>query len=229
MSDNAVNKARYWCGVLYPENMRDGWEMDIGDIIQLPYAYCIHDADVTSDEEEERKVHVHVIVAFSNTTTKKHAVSVFNLLSADGKKAFSSIKAVISIRGMYDYLIHDTETCRKKGKHLYPPECRITGNNFDIGAYEQLSIAEKNDMCKELCDIIMKEGFTDFGLFYMYVMSNFEDTNYFEIIKSHSGLFERLTKSNYQRAYLIRMHKEDIGNGGDISAICDPDTGEIYE
>ena len=40
-------------------------------------------------------------------------------------------------------LIHDTDTCRKQGKELYPPENRITGNNFDIGAYEQVGIAEK--------------------------------------------------------------------------------------
>lgn len=32
----------------------------------------------------------------------------------------------------YDYLIHDTDKCRKLGKHQYDPSERITGNGFDI-------------------------------------------------------------------------------------------------
>ena len=128
-------------------------------------------------------------------------MSVFNELSAPGRSALNTIQAVIHIRNMYDYLIHDTETCRKKNKYLYPKEARVTGNNFDIGNYEQLSIPEKNEMCRELCNLIMTERFDNFGDFYMYVISNYEDSNYFELIKTHSGLFERLTKSNFQNAW----------------------------
>lgn len=192
-----INKCKYWVGVLYPENMVENWENEIGDIVQLPYSYCIHDADIDG-KEEERKRHVHIILVFPNTTTLNHAKNVFDLLSSPGKKSFSNIKAIVNIRGMYDYLIHDTETAKKQGKKLYDVSCRVNGNNFDIGCYEQLGVQEKNDMCKELCDVIMEQKFTNFGDFYMYVISNYEDSNYFEIIKSYSGLFERLTKSNFQ-------------------------------
>ena len=138
----AIEKTKYWCAVLYPENMREGWETDIGDIVQIPFAYCIHDEDLDSNDEE-RKKHVHLILVFTNTTTKNHAYSVFSELFAPGRVACNTIKAIINIRNMYDYLIHDTDTCRKKGKKLYSSDCRITGNNFDIGAFEQLSITEK--------------------------------------------------------------------------------------
>ena len=194
---STISKARFWNGVLYPENMVPDWEERIGDILELPYSYCIHDKDLENDGDD-RKVHVHIIIVFPNTTTKKHAFNVFDLLSDVGKKALSDCKAVVSIRGSYDYLIHDTDTAKKAGKYLYPRECRISGNNFDIGAYEQIGLAERNDMCKELCNCIMQQGFTNFGDFYMYVVSEF-DSNYFEIIKSYSGLFERLTKSNFQK------------------------------
>lgn len=194
----AINKARFWVGILYPENMRKDWESDIGDIVQVPYAYCIHDKDLT-EQGEQRKAHVHLILVFANTTTYNHALSVFQELNADGKSSVNEIKAVINIRSMYDYLIHNTETSRKKEKHLYSELERITGNNFDIGALEQLGITEKNDMCKELCNLIMEHGFCNFGDFYMYVINNYEDTNYFEILKNYSGFFERLTKSNYQK------------------------------
>lgn len=191
-------KTRYWVAVLYPENMIDTWEEDIGDIVQLPYAYCFH--DISKDtKSEHRKDHVHMILVWPNTTTYKSALAVFNALSKHGKNCLSTCQRCISIRGSYDYLIHDTETCRKKGKELYPKENRITGNNFDIGAYEQLDLCVKNEMLKEMCDMIMKEGFVNFGDFYMHVVTNLDDFNYFDLLKTYSGLFERLTKSNWQK------------------------------
>lgn len=193
-----ASNARFWTAVLYPENMIEEWEIDIGDIVQLPYAYCIHDTD-TDSQSEHRKDHVHIILAFPNTTTFNHAKSVFDLLSAPGKSALNTIQRCINIRSAYNYLIHDTETCRKKCKYLYDQSYRITGNNFDIGAYEQLDVSVKNEMLKEMCDMIIKEGFVNFGDFYMHVVTNLEDFNYFDLLKTYSGLFERLTKSNWQK------------------------------
>ena len=74
---------------------------------------------------------------------------------------------------MYEYLIHNTETCKKQGKHLYTAAERITGNNFDIGSYEQLSTAEKYKMSKELCDFICEQNITNFADFYLYAVNNF--------------------------------------------------------
>ena len=61
----AKSKGRYFLAVLYPENMREGWKDEIGDLLGYPYAYCIHDKDKTK-EGEQRKVHVHMILAFSS-------------------------------------------------------------------------------------------------------------------------------------------------------------------
>ena len=201
-----ASNARFWTAVLYPENMLEDWETDIGDIVQLPYAYCVHDTD-TDTQSEHRKDHVHIILAFPNTTTFNHAKSVFDLLSAPGKVALNTIQRCINIRASYNYLIHDTETCRKKCKYLYDSSCRITGNNFDIGAYEQLDLNIKNEMLKELCDMIIREGFINFGDFYMHVVTNLEDFNYFDLLKTYSGLLERLTKSNFQK--MVGHQKDD--------------------
>ena len=193
-----IDKARFWTGVLYPENMREDWEVAIGDIVQYPYAYCKHTQDKDT-KSEHRKDHVHVILAFPNTTTYKHAMSVFGLLSAEGKKALNKCEAVIGIRNVYDYLIHDTETCRKQGKELYPKESRFTGNNFDIGAYEQLGTAEKNEMFLEMGEAIREHGFTNYMDFYEFVVDTYEDMNYIEVMRCYSGHFERMTRGNYQR------------------------------
>lgn len=191
-------KAKYWTGVLYTENMIDAWQTDIGDILQLPYCYCIHDKDKLSDSVEDRKIHVHIIIAFNNTTTYKNAFNTFDRLSAPGKRAINKCEQIINIKQMYDYLIHDTETCRKKGKHLYDKNERIGGNNFDIGAFEQLSQQDKDDMCKHLYDDIVYHQFTNYYDFTVYVMSTY-DASYFSIMKVNSGFFERVIRGLYLR------------------------------
>lgn len=193
----AVEKAKYWTGILYPENMRDDWELSIGDLVEMPYSYCIHQGEKDGNEDE-RKAHVHMLLVFPNSTTYRHAMSIFNRLSAEGRRAINTCQKVANIRHAYDYLIHATETAKKQGKKQYAPSDRICGNSFDIGAYEQLSVAEKDKMCKELADIIIKKSFTNFADFYFYVTSNF-DSSYFEIIKTYSGFFERLIRGVYQK------------------------------
>lgn len=191
-----VNKARYWWGVFYPENMLENWKDEIADRLEVPFAYCVHDKDLLADGDETRKVHVHIMVAFSNTTTRNSVKELFSRLNANGKIACPEPQNIIHVRRAYDYLIHDTDECRKKNKFQYPKSSRITGNNFDIGNFEQLGTAERADMAKELCDLIVEKGFTNFIDFYDYAMKNF-DSAYFEVIKSYSGLFERLVKGNY--------------------------------
>ncbi len=214
-----IEKARFWAGVLYPENMREDWKEDIGDILQHPYAYCVHTQDRDS-KSEHRKDHVHLIVAFPNTTTYKHALNVMGLLSAEGKRAINKCEAVVGIRNVYDYLIHDTEDCRKKGKELYTKEERVTGNGFDIGAYEQLGIAEKNEMFVEMSEAIREHGFTNYMDFYEYVADTYEEMGYIEVMRCYSGHFERLTKGNYQR--WIQQYMVEYG---DIS----PSQGQAHE
>ena len=146
MAANAgETKVKLWEGICYPENMRDDWQDEIDDILQVPFAYAVHDID-HDQKSKQRKTHAHVIVVWGGNTTRKAIINVLNRLSADGKKCCSSAEPINNIRHAYDYLIHDTASCRKKGKELYPVEARIEGNNFDIGQLEQLSTKDKQDM-----------------------------------------------------------------------------------
>lgn len=190
-------KAKYWSGVCYPENMIVNWKDDIGDLLQNAYCYCVHDADRDA-EGEERKEHVHIIIAFPNTTTAKHALTLYNYLSAPGKKCCPLCQPIHNIRHMYNYLIHDTEDCRKKGKKLYNKENRVCGNNFDIGSYEQLGLEEKEVIIADLERFIIEEGITNYLTLVERVRENF-DNEYSRIIRSNSGHFDRLVKGNYHR------------------------------
>lgn len=225
-----IEKARFWTSVLYPENMRDDWELEIGDIVQYPYAYCKHTRDKDS-KSEHRKDHVHIILAFPNTTTYSHAMNVFDLLSADGKKALNKCEAVIGIRNVYDYLIHDTETCKKQGKELYDPSDRITGNNFDIGAFEQLGTAEKNEMFMALSDAIRENEIFNYMDFYEYVIANYEDMNYVEVMRCYSSHFQRMCDGNYQRLQQGRLCVQKgrlSGCGGRIEVPSQAQTHERH-
>ena len=195
-------KARYWWAVLYQENMVDGWRDNIEELLQLPYAYCEHVADVDG-KGEHRKDHVHVIIVFGNTTTYKTAMSVFKRL---GEKALNKCERVIDIRHCYDYLIHDTDKCRKLGKHQYDPSERITGNGFDIGNYEQISTAEKQHMLKELTWFIMSEGYETINEFTQPALERFGE-QYWEIMVSYSAFLVKYLNGNKMMREKAEMQK----------------------
>lgn len=196
-NNTITTKARYWVGVGYPENMRSDWQDVIGEITQLPYAYCIHDKDADGDGDD-RKTHVHIMLAFPNTTTFACALSILQGLSADGKQAFNTVQKVNNVRYMYNYLLHDTEDSRKKHKHLYDKRERVTGNGFDIGCYEQLGLDEKKAIRRELAKLIYDKGYVNYLDFYLDVVTNFP-AEYEDIVAGNSGHFSRLTQGMYQR------------------------------
>lgn len=194
-------KNRQWTAVLYNENMLNGWHEDLDTLVQLPYAYCVHDKGLALESGEHRKVHTHMILVWPAPTTYKHACEVFNRLSAPGKTAFSKIEPVYSARQMYDYLIHDTADCRKKGKYLFSPEERKTGNNYDIGAYEQVSQQDKNEMFDKLTDMVLAYEITNYADFVVRSRIDFgqEQELVRDVIRAWSGYFDRLIKGVYLR------------------------------
>ena len=200
-----INKARYWCGILYPENMIDSWQDLIGDTLQLPGCYCIHDKDLDTDGDD-RKVHVHCMICFPNTTTYKHCLSVFDLLSKPGCKALSTVQAVISVRQMFNYLIHDTPGAIKQNKHRYSDLDRICFNNFDIGIYEQLSELDRLSILQSLLDFVKDNQVCFFSDLYDYVVS-LSDQSALLVFVSYSSVLDRLCRSNY--AKFISFVKEN--------------------
>lgn len=192
-----AEKARYWCAILYPENMIDTWQEDIAHILQKPACYGIHDKDLEKDGSP-RKEHVHLMLPFDGPTTLKNVLTIANKLSKPGETCCSTAEVINDMRYMYNYLLHDTDDARKKHKYQYDKSHRVCVNGFDIGVYEQLSLQEKLEMTREICDVIVKEHIVNFIDLYCYVTSNF-DSKYFEILDCKHNLFEQLTRANYQK------------------------------
>lgn len=195
MSDNTT-KAKYWTAILYPEHLIDDWEECISSVLQMPYAYCIHNKDIDA-ESKERKDHVHLIIAFNNTTTYKNAKNVISGLYKPGH-VLNIIKRVIGIRYMYDYLIHDTDDCKKKNKYLYPECARITGNGFDIGLLEQISLADKFEIMKNIRQAIKEYKIFNFYDLDLYV-SEYMDASAYEVFTGHQGYFANLVRGYYNK------------------------------
>ena len=145
-------KNRYWTAICYPENMKPDWEENVESLLQVPFAYCIHDKGLELESGDHRKVHVHVVLVFNAPTTQKHAHEIFNRLSAPGKKCLPFCEPVYNMDRMYKYLIHDTEDAKKKGKYQFPKEERKDGNCFDIGEYIQRSCYEISEIYDPVCD-----------------------------------------------------------------------------
>ena len=193
-----MEKSRYWEGILYPESMVPGWEDIIGTELEYPYCYCIHDKDYDKNGEL-MKTHVHVILAYPSPTTGKQVMKLFNRLTAPGHDCCCNrIQDKYNIRSAYDYLIHDTEESKKAGKFQYDKKCRIEGNHFDIGLYENVSLSEKDEMCEELCRFIIKNEITNYADFYTMVSEKYTK-EYLRIIKSYSGHLDRLIRGVYNK------------------------------
>ena len=190
-----TGNSRYFTGSLYPENMLDNWEDEIARLLQLPCCYCVHNKDVNNDKEG-RKKHVHLIIAFRNTTTKNHALNIFNRLSAPDKKCCPYVEEVVNIQWIYDYLIHDTDDARKKGKFQYDPSERICVNGFDIGLYVQQTMAEKEDILSDIEKICFQPEFMNFKRLAIYVRDNMSK-DHMRVLREYSGYLERITKGNF--------------------------------
>lgn len=199
--ENSKSKARYWVAIMYPESMIDSWKEDIGELLEFPYAYCIHDKDVDKNGEV-RKTHVHIMIAMNNTTTFMSAFKLFQRLGV-----VNAIQTVQNVRNMYDYLIHDTDDSKKKHKYLYDKSERISGNNFDIGNYEQLSLDEKQRIEDDLFDEIVANDFQDFFECSVYIRNKYRnDKQVREVFKSNQSYFNNIIKGNF-------LHKQRIRNG----------------
>ena len=202
-------KARYWVALMYPENMVDNWEDNISNLLQVPFCYCIHDKDICSDGTI-RKAHVHLMIVWGNTTTYKSALNCFKKLEKDGCSAIPNdqIQQVQNVRFMYNYLIHDTDDCRKKNKFLYPASCRISGNGFDIGAFEQLSIVDCERILDQLEKILISRPYTNYGSFYRDIKAREDlDKEYSVIARKNHGFLEALCRGFYLEE---KKMKEDL-------------------
>ncbi len=84
------------------------------------YAFCTHDRDVTSDGEL-KKLHTHILLYFEERVSSSYVAFWFHTLEI-------KIISRTNVANEWNYLIHDSNNCRKEKKFPYPVEDRISDN-----------------------------------------------------------------------------------------------------
>ena len=118
-----------WFGVCYHKEQLDAL-IHSQDVKY--YAYILHDKDVMPDGKP-KKPHYHFLVQLS----RNQRGSWFKRFNTDDMGMIFP-EPVHDAESAYNYLIHDTPTSRKDGKHLYNTSERIS-------TFESFSIEEKED------------------------------------------------------------------------------------
>lgn len=193
-----VSKFRSMEFLMYPESMIDDWLDVLPTITDAEIALGVHDFL----EKTSSKVHVHCLLHFNNPRTIKVTYENLNRrLSKDGLTACANptIDCIVNnFKHAYDYLLHDTDDARKKGKHQYPIENRILLNNFDIGHIIQLSSSDKLEIRNELRKIIKQYGFQYADEALDWIDEN-ESVEYSNVAQNDYGFITMLCNCNRNR------------------------------
>lgn len=193
---------RYWQAVFYPEHIVDDWKERIGSVCPLPFECILHDKDANGDGTH-RKDHIHLIIAWANTTKPLSAFKVFSkigiALSKDGQSVFApnTLESVDNIGNAHRYLTHNTDDAKKKKKYLYDNDELISGNNFDIGMYEQLDKGEESEIKTAIEAMILEKRIKNF-LKLKLVCRQLNDSRYIKVLEKNVYEFSTLTRSMWQ-------------------------------
>lgn len=86
----------------------------------IHYAFCTHDRDITSDGEL-KKLHTHILLYFEERVSSSYVAFWFHTLEI-------KIISRTNVANEWNYLIHDSDNCRKEKKFPYPVVDRISDN-----------------------------------------------------------------------------------------------------
>ena len=202
---NNTEKFRQAEVIAYPENMIPDWQDKIGEVLQVPCCYIIHDKDNVFDDEEPRKIHVHIWLVWNNTVRLSVFLKHVNRLSVDQEKnpCASTVQPVLYPEQAYKYMLHADDKSIALGKHLYDKEERKCINNFDIGVLVELNKVVVQELKCKISDLILDLQFQDCSLVYQYIRSEFGVSSYeMAVFQNYINYFDKIVTGvwkKYQR------------------------------
>ena len=165
----------------------------------------IHDKDNVFDDEEPRKVHVHIWLVWNNTVRLSVFLKHVNRLSVDqeNRPCASTVQPVLYPEQAYKYMIHADDKSIALGKHLYDKEDRKCINNFDIGVLVELNKVVVQELKCKISDLILDLQFQDCSLVYQYIRSEFGVSSYeMAVFQNYINYFDKIVTGvwkKYQR------------------------------
>lgn len=181
----AVQKARYWAFILYPESMDSDSFIKL-TMTGLPIAISpLHDKDSDPDTGELDKPHYHVLMCFDGPTTRKNVDQIS--MSIGGTHCI----VIPSVRGMYEYHIHKNNP----EKYQYSDADRKLLNGFDIANYSYMNINDEIVIIKCIKEYIDRYEIKTYWKLVDYLEKH--DIEAFNYCVHHTNLFNTLVKSRW--------------------------------
>lgn len=191
-----VQKNRYWTFVCYPESLPDNWIQVLTDT-GLPISISpLHNQDI-NENDEIKKSHYHVLLAWDGPTTATKADEIASSING------TISKPVASVKGMYDYFIHKNNP----EKHQYEDGDRIQINGFNIFNYAAITTEEDVLLKKQIFQYIVENDINEY--FRLVMKLQHEDLIAFDYVTKHTLLFDRFICS--RRNFFNQQIKEIIG------------------
>lgn len=191
-----IQKNRYWTFVCYPDSLPDNW-IQILTETGLPITISpLHNQDV-NENDEIKKAHYHVLLAWDGPTTAAVAEQISHQVNG------TICKPVASVKGMYDYFIHKNNP----EKHQYDDADRIFLNGFNIFNYASITTEEDVLIKKQIFKFIIDHDINEY--FNLVLKLQSEDLIAFDYATKHVLLFDRFITS--RRHFFSNQVKEIIG------------------
>lgn len=174
-----TKRYRNFATVVYPESAPADWQDKLSDMIIPAFISPLHDQDRNDADDEPKKAHYHVVLAYDAPKTVEQAQAVFDQIGGVG------LVIVQSIRGMARYLCHldnpekhqyDTDKVRALSGADYPGTIGLSTDKYkaigemimyceenSIVSYSELlkyCMTERYDWFRVLCDngtVVIKE------------------------------------------------------------------------
>lgn len=185
------NKSSCWAFVMYEDSAPPDYE-DKLRMIGVQFALSPwHDQDVDGKNADGtpkyKKKHRHGILHWpGGTTTYKTAAGI----SRDVLHGTIPIP-LVSPRGYYRYFCH----LDNPKKARYDEADIITGNGFDVGDFLELTAKEKNELCRDIIERIIKPlNIVEYWVLIDYVMLN-ESAAVFEFVRTNTLFFQSALRS----------------------------------
>jgi hypothetical protein len=158
-NENQKPKGTQFTFLLYPENLPVDWETRLREL-DIPMAISpLHNKDIDKKMGGFKKPHYHGIAMYKNPITRDGMTKRLNrALAHDGcKNCVPQVQFLVKgVKSTYLYLTHESDSAIEEGKHVYDSSDIKLLNNFDISRYVVLDASEKEELLRDLLELIYK-------------------------------------------------------------------------
>lgn len=197
----------YWQFLVYDESVSKDWVESLEER-GLECAYIKHDRFLESEkytkEGKIKKVHTHVVIQFSNSTTFKVVKEITDSINAKPPRA------VRNIRGAVRYLMH----MDSNKKYQFDREEVNTINGFDVDKYINMKTeSQERDLYLKIRTLCKEMDFFNYADLEDYLEENQMWDEFFYIVEKGGNQISRYLNGRFQRHGLeykvIKMEKEE--------------------